>query len=278
MPMNIDYPYFPPRPSNSKWHGLTPDGKLPEIHLYDGSQCNRACEFCIVSGHPQGWYQPFNSETLDKALALVSPQGKIKFYGGEPTLHPENILTAVNYLQSQGFCGQFRLYTNGILADNLIYLLESIPEMDAVLNYSILHGRGAAPIPQVALHKLLSFPAGRIFAGHPDLVDAGIAKSPGMAAPEFAGKCPHCYPVVRSDGMIHGCPFAVEITTPLHFDLGTDDRALANFQNLIAWQTEIVETEAVRRQIHPCQVCKNHLKELPVPNAAPKSVGESKFV
>lgn len=264
------YPYLPPRPSKGKWSGLAVDGCLPEIHLYDGSMCNRACTFCCVSGNPNGWHWPYCAETLDLALSVVSPEGKVKFYGGEPTLHPENVLQAVVYLRSQGFRGSFRIYSNGIRAQELVTILAAVPEMDAVLNYSILHGRGAAPLPRHSLEILLAFPEGRIFSGHTELVDVGTPESPNSAlgADSFNGKCPHCHPVLRSDGLLHGCPFAVEILSP-HFELGrpggNPQEMLQRFNDLLKWQTEVVEAEAQRRNILPCQVCNRHLDELPLP-------------
>jgi hypothetical protein len=32
--------------------------KLSDLHIYTGSKCNRQCDFCIVSGRPDGWYEP----------------------------------------------------------------------------------------------------------------------------------------------------------------------------------------------------------------------------
>jgi len=266
----LHYPYLPPRPSKGKWSGLTPDGRLPEIHLYDGSKCNRACTFCCVSGNPGGWYRPYCAETLDLTLSIVSSEGKVKFYGGEPTLHPENVIQAVTYLRSQGFRGTFRIYSNGIRAQELVTILTDVPEMDAVLNYSVLHGRGAPPLPRHSLEILLAFPENRIFSGHIELVDVGAPASPDPAleAGNFDGKCPHCHPVVRSDGFLHGCPFAVELLSP-HFELGwvggDPQDMLQRFHELVRWQTEVVEAEAQRRNMLPCQVCNHHLDELPLP-------------
>ncbi|MBD2090606.1 radical SAM protein [Microcoleus sp. FACHB-1515] len=264
------YPFLPPRFSQGKWHGFAPDGLLPQVHLYDGSMCNRACAFCCVSGSPQGWHRPYCKEMLDLALSIVSPTGKIKFYGGEPTLHPENVLNAVQYLRSQGFPGTFRIYSNGIRATELTQILTAVPEMDAVLNYSILHGRGATPIPKRSLEILLAFEPGRIFSGHTEIVDVGApeATDPSLTAESFDRHCPHCHPVVRSDGWVHGCPFAVEIAAP-HFELGklgSDPQTiLQKYDALVRWQIEVVEAEADRRGILPCQVCNQHLAELPLP-------------
>lgn len=263
------YPFLPPRPSSGPFTGLV-NGRLPELHLYDGSRCNRACAFCAVAGSPRGWYRPFGPEVLEFALELVSPRGSIKFYGGEPTLHPENVVQAVAFLEQGGFVGRFRLYSNGIRAEVLTEVLDAVPEMDAVLNYSILHGRGVPSIPRHSLELLLGYERGRIFSGHPDLVDVGAAgELPAESVTEsFGGACAHCHPVLRSDGIFHGCPFAVENRSP-HFQLGgvgsPAGPAVGEFEKLIRWQSEVLEPEARRRGLHPCQVCDRHLEGLPEP-------------
>lgn len=264
------YPYFSDRPSQGKWHGVQDDGLLPEVHLYDGSLCNRACAFCCVAGSPQGWQMSFDTAALELALSVVSPHGKIKFYGGEPTIHAENVIWAASYLRERGFLGSFRLYTNGVLAERVIQILDAVDGLDVVLNYSILHARGADALPAKALEKLLKYPEGRIFSSHAELHDTGVApEAPdaSLGAPNEQG-CPHCHPVVRSDGQLHGCPFAVEIQTP-HFDIGhvgdAPERLLARFKAHVQWQTDVVEAEARRRGCTACEVCKHHIHELPLP-------------
>src|SRR5689334_931710 len=99
--------------------------KFSDLHLYTGSKCNRQCDFCIVSGRPDGWYRPMTTESLDAALALVPVDGTIKFYGGEPTLDLENLLWAIRYLREHGFIGWFTVFSNGVLADRVIEILEA---------------------------------------------------------------------------------------------------------------------------------------------------------
>ena len=248
------------------------DGRLAELHLYDGPLCNRACSFCCVAGSPSGWQQPFDEALLEYALELVSPTGCIKFYGGEPTIHPEQVIEAARFLRANGFQGSFQLFTNGILAKRVLEILDAVPGMIAVLNYSILYGRGADPIPERALELLLEHHDGRIFAGHDELNDAGSApETPDTAsAPDKGATCPHCYPVLRSDGVFHGCPFAVE-NLHEHFILGKmgSDRTAAEsihrFWQQIEWQREHVEPTARVSGKTACQVCKHDLDKLPSP-------------
>lgn len=268
------YPYFPARQSRGPFSELL-GGKLPCLHLYDGSRCNRRCEFCIVAGSPEGWHKAYCQETLEYALALVAPNGCLKFFGGEPTLYPGEVLDAVRYLQEHGFSGTFRVYTNGVRADALLGLLEAVPSMDAVLNYSILHGRGAPPIPEPAMRKLLAFPGARINSGHPDIVDINAPVSPSQieeldSAGSFQGGCGRCFPTLRSDGLFHGCPFAVEKSDP-HFTLGRvgetpAPEALRRFQEFHRWQAEVLVPTARSRSVHPCRVCDEGLETVPLPS------------
>ena len=101
--------------------------RFRELHLYHGSKCNRACDFCTVSGHPDGWYEPFRTPVLDRALALVDPDGNLKVYGGEPTLELADLLDAIRYLRAGGFTGWITVFSNGVLADRVIALLEADP-------------------------------------------------------------------------------------------------------------------------------------------------------
>ena len=77
-------------------------GKMDELHLYHGSRCNRVCAFCCVNGEPQGHHLPFDANVLQAAVRLVSRQGSLKIYGGEPTLDAKNLLWSVAYLREAG--------------------------------------------------------------------------------------------------------------------------------------------------------------------------------
>jgi hypothetical protein len=207
-------PLFPPHRSREQYDPSWTCFR--ELHLYNGSRCNRACEFCTVAGSPSGWYEPFTPPVLDLALQLVAPDGNLKIYGGEPTLDPANIRESMAYLRAGGFTGWFTLFTNGVLAERLIALLEADDRCEAVLNYSILFGDGAPPLPRRAQRALEEYARGRpgvLFASHPDLVPVG----PGATfashepRPSFQGTCPRCPPVLTSRGLLHACPFAVEL-------------------------------------------------------------------
>ena len=73
-------------------HYAPGDHALRELHLYEGNFCNRTCAWCTIQGSPDGWYEPYRAEVLDQARRSVAPDGNIKFYGGEPTLHAAAII------------------------------------------------------------------------------------------------------------------------------------------------------------------------------------------
>jgi hypothetical protein len=274
---------------------------LSDLHLYTGSKCNRRCAFCIVDGRPDGWYQPMAAEALDAALALVPADGTIKFYGGEPTLDLPNLLWAMGYLREHGFGGWLTIFTNGVQADRVIAALEADDRTDVVLNYSILHGIDADPIPPAALARLQAWAAahpGRIYSSHAGVFPFGpgatfadevgqahldarmqtsLAKKveAGHVTPDTAVEasarnyriCPRCRPAVATDGRHLACPFAVESASP-HFELGrvgdSPDRVLHRYRQFLDWITDVLEPEAERQQQHPCRVCTEGLAPLPV--------------
>ena len=126
------------------------DAELRELYLYDGNFCNRACSWCTVFGSPEGWHQAYSERVLDSAAAAVAPDGNIKFYGGEPTLHVEGLIEAMRHVRGRGFRGLFTIFSNGVRARALIRVLDSDPRTEAVLNYSIYLGRDAEPLPERA--------------------------------------------------------------------------------------------------------------------------------
>ncbi len=275
--------------------------RFSDFHLYTGSKCNRKCDFCIVSGRPDGWYRPLTEEIVDAAVRLVPKDATIKFYGGEPTIDADNVVWAFGRLRELGFNGWLTIFSNGVLADRLIRILESDALSDVVLNYSILHGEDAEPIPPESLRKLKEFAAanpGRVYSSHAGVFPYGrgvefvaavgqhhvaermhvsLSKKieSGQLTIETAHVieekgfrlCPRCRPALRSDGVFHACPFAVESNAP-HFLLGrlgenSESEVLENFQRFLDWIDETLEPEAERRNIHPCQVCTHHLENLP---------------
>jgi len=252
---------FPPFQSRERY---APEWReLRELHLYNGPRCNRSCAFCVVSGSPRGWYEPFRPEVLDVALALVAADGNLKIYGGEPTLDVENMQESVSYLRAGGFGGWFTYFTNGVQADRVIALLEADERSEAVLNYSILHGEGAEPLPEASLRRLEAYARRRpgvLFTSHPDLVPVGPGATftAPSSRPAFQGACPRCPPVLTSRGLLHACPFAVELDRP-HYPLGTGrDAATHGFdrwRHFRDWIGACVEPLAARQGCHPCSVC-----------------------
>jgi hypothetical protein len=256
--------------------GVIENHRLLELHLYPGNRCNRECDFCTVFGSAEGWYADYTAEHLDMALATVMPDGVIKFYGGEPTLNLDNLTWAIAYLRDRGFPGAIVIYSNGILADALLAALASAPlgKTTASLNYSIATGDGAPQMPLSSLRKLEAYEAdhgGAIAIGHADIVDSGRGIDPFTgedSRPKITHRCPHCYPVLKTDGSFHACPFAVENTDP-HFQLGTvqdDPETIAqNFQTFLDWLDSVHEPYAVEHDLPACTVCWKHLQALPVP-------------
>ncbi|MBC7796841.1 MAG: hypothetical protein H7Z37_08215 [Pyrinomonadaceae bacterium] len=275
--------------------------KFSDFHLYTGSKCNRTCDFCIVSGRPDGWYKPLTENALDATFELVPVDATIKFYGGEPTIDTKNVIWAMRYLREKGFVGWFTIFSNGVLADRVIKILDSDTKTDVVLNYSILHGEDAEPIPPAALEKLKQYEIqhpNHIFSSHAGVFPFGravefVAKvgqnhvvermhtsfdkkiEAGLMTVETAELieqkgfrlCPRCRPALRTDGVFHACPFAVESNEP-HFNLGklgqdSPETVLNNFQSFLDWIENTLEPEAERLQIHPCKVCTNNLNNLP---------------
>lgn len=263
----------------SRDRGVIKDNRIMELHLYPGNQCNRDCDFCTVFGTPKGWYQEYTPEHLDAVLntVMLNELGTVKFYGGEPTLNYENVMWAIAYLRERGFDGSIVIYSNGIQAQRLLDILGCDPlnKTTASLNYSIATGDGAPQMPQKSLQLLEQHERehpGAIAIGHPDIVDSGRGIDPFTGEetrPKNNPKCPHCYPVLKSDGSFHACPFAVENDAP-HFQLGTtatDPKIVtANFREFFRWLDQVHEPYAAAHNHAACTVCWKHLDKLPTPN------------
>lgn len=272
----------------SRDRGVIQDNRLMELHLYPGNRCNRDCDFCTVFGSPKGWYHDYTSDHLDAVLrtVILHDLGAVKFYGGEPTLNADNVIWAIAYLRDHGFTGAIVIYSNGIQADRLLAILTSDPlgKTTASLNYSIATGDGAPQMPLTSLHKLEAYETehpGAIAIGHPDIVDSGRGIDPFTgqeSRPKASHQCPHCYPVLKTDGTVHACPFAVENPAP-HFQLGdlsSDPEAIAqNFRAFFTWLEQVHEPYAIDHNLPACTVCGSHLDDLPTPQfldaAAPSS-------
>lgn len=258
-------------------HYSPADPELRELHLYEGNFCNRTCAFCTIHGSPEGWYQPYDEATLDQALRSVARDGNIKFYGGEPTLHAGAIIEAMAWLRGRGFSGLFTIFSNGVQAAKLLAMLDSDARSEAVLNYSIYHGRDAEPLPapaRAALEDWARAHPNRLFQGYKILFHAGagaaVALAPDREA-DFHGLgsgCVRCFPVLTSRGQFHACPFAAEIDAP-HYHLGrvgSDPAAVrANYRRFREWIDATLEPAARARGISACAMCHRHLAELPPP-------------
>ncbi len=248
---------FPPHENRERPAG---DGRFPELHLYHGSRCNRSCAFCTVNGSPDGWDAPFAADVLDAALRWVHPDGVLKVYGGEPTLDLPALLAALRFLRAGGFRGWFTIFSNGVLAERVIAILEGDAATEVVLNRSILYGEGAEPLPEPSRARLARYAAahpGRLWCSHADLAPVGrLAAADDSRA--FGGRCPHCYPVLTSRGELRACPFAVEHPLPHHLYGDTvlsPDAAAARHAEFLAWVTSVVELLAADAGRHPCSIC-----------------------
>ncbi len=270
---------FQQRKSNER--GVVQAGRLLELHLYPGNRCNRDCDFCTVFGTPKGWYHEYTHDHLDAVLQTVMQHdlGTVKFYGGEPTLNHANVIWAIAYLRDHDYQGAIVIYSNGIQAEHLLQILESDPlgTTTASLNYSIATGDGAPPMPQKSLAVLESYEInhpGAIAIGHADIVDSGRGIDPftgEVTRPKINHQCPHCYPVLTTEGKFHACPFAIENQAP-HFQLGhTSDEAATvtqNFETFLHWLDTVHEPYAVHHDLPACTVCWHHLDQLPTPDFA----------
>ena len=265
----------------SRDRGTIENNRLMELHLYPGNRCNRDCDFCTVFGSPQGEYSEYTSEHLDAALrtVMLHEGGALKFYGGEPTLNHQNVIWAIAYLRQHAFTGAIVIYSNGIRAEQLLAILDADPlrRTTASLNYSIATGDGAPQMPLKSLQQLEAYEQaheGAIAIGHPDIVDSGRGVDPFTGEetrPKVNSQCPHCYPVLKSDGQYHACPFAIENDAP-HFQLGDLQSSPAeisgNFKTFFKWLDTVHQPYAEAHNLPACTVCWNHLEHLPTPGDA----------
>lgn len=253
------------------------DRELRELHLYEGNFCNRTCSWCTINGSPDGWYAEYSTATLDQAVRTVARDGNIKFYGGEPTLHAPAIIAAMRYLRAHGFAGLFTIFSNGVKAERLIEILDSDAHSEAVLNYSIYHGRDAEPLPAAAQQKLEDWARAhpnRMFQGYKILFHAGAGAEHVYdrdREADFHGLgngCVRCFPVLTSAGRFHACPFAAEIDAP-HYDLGAVGTEPAvvfeNYRRFRTWIDTVLDPTARARGVSSCAMCHRYREELPLP-------------
>ncbi len=256
-------------------HYLEGDTQLRELHLYEGNFCNRTCDWCTIHGSPEGWYRNYSRDVLDNAFASVAVDGNVKFYGGEPTLHHQAIIDAMQYLRGKGFRGLYTIFSNGVKADRLLEILDSDERSEAVLNYSIYHGRDAEPLPAHAQQRLEDWARvhpNRIFQGYKILFHAGAGAERVYdrdREADFHGLgngCVRCFPVLTSKGQFHACPFAAEIDAP-HFDLGRvgskPETVFENYRRFRTWVDETLDPTARARGLSSCEMCHKHLAEMP---------------
>jgi hypothetical protein len=237
---------------------VSEEGRLDELHLYHGARCNRTCTFCCVEGSPQGDHAPFTQDVLASAVALVSRQGSLKIYGGEPTLDVSNLRFTLRKLRELGFQGAITIFSNGLRAKVLCDCLDSDLKIFAVLNNAIATGRGEKPLPRPAAERLLAWAEenpGRLFLSHDFTVTAGREDESTATA---GATCFRCFPTLTSQGELHACPFAVTHAHP-HFALGragdSPGEVGARFAHFQHWVEKALEPEANRQGRDACAVC-----------------------
>jgi hypothetical protein len=250
------------------------DRELRELYLYDGNFCNRACRWCTVFGSPAGWHQAYTERVLDAAATAIAADGNIKFYGGEPTLRADGLMAAMRHLRTRGFRGLFTIFSNGVRARALIRILESDPRSEAVLNYSIYLGRDARPLPARAKALLEEWSNAnplRLFSGYKVLYRAGAAMNQRLNRDREAeyhaqSECLLCFPVLRSTGEYHACPFAIEKDAP-HYDLGgaatPPAEVYASYRRFRVWARTVLDHAARAGGLTSCEMCHRHVEELP---------------
>lgn len=250
------------------------DRELRELYLYDGNFCNRDCHWCTVFGSPKGWHQDYSEAVLDAAAAAIAPDGNVKFYGGEPTLHADGLIAAMRHLRSRGFRGLFTIYSNGVRARSLLRVLDSDPKSEAVLNYSIYLGRDAEPLPERSRELLEDWSRAhplRLFSGYKVLYRVGAAVDKTLdrdreAAYHAQSACLLCFPVLRSTGEYHACPFAIENEAP-HYRLGDTTTAPAElntkYRQFRTWAQTVLDPAAKERGLTSCEMCQRHIRDLP---------------
>jgi hypothetical protein len=175
------------------------------------------------------------------------------------------------------------IFSKGVKAERLIASLESDGRSEAVLNYSIYHGRDAEPLPAHAQQRLEDWARAhpsRIFQGYKILFHAGAGAEHAFdrdREADFHGLgngCVRCFPVLTSKGKFHACPFAAEIDAP-HYDLGgvgSDPRQVfQNYRAFREWVDTVLDPAARARRISSCAMCHQHLQELPAYTSSAKA-------
>jgi hypothetical protein len=153
-------------------------------------------------------------------------------------------------------------------------MLDSDPRTEAVLNYSIYLGRDAEPLPErakAALEAWASEHPMRMFSGYKVLYRVGAGADQAFGADREAGYhaqagCVMCFPVLRSTGEFHACPFAVESAAP-HYRLGDLDTAPAeifsSYRRFRTWARTVLDPAARERGLSSCEMCHRHVQDLP---------------
>ena len=152
-------------------------------------------------------------------------------------------------------------------------VLDSDPRTEAVLNYSIYLGRDAEPLPERARDLLDAWARAhplRLFTGYKVLYRVGAAVGQPLdrdreAAYHAQSSCLLCFPVLRSTGEYHACPFAIENPAP-HYrlgDLSTSPAEInANYRRFRTWARHTLDPAARAQNLTSCEMCQRHVTDL----------------
>lgn len=101
--------------------------------------CNKRCAYCFASDTQiKSGKTSFDRKTFVRALNYLERSGlkQVRLLGGEPTLHPDFILFA-NMAIDRGF--DIMLFTNGLMPENVLNYLTSIPEKRLSILLNTIH-------------------------------------------------------------------------------------------------------------------------------------------
>ena len=167
----------------------------------------------------------------------------------------------MRYLRARGFRGLFTIFSNGVKAERLLEILDSDARSEAVLNYSIYHGRDAEPLPphaQAAARdvgaRASQPPVSGLQGPLPRRRGRRRRRSTATARPTStaSARLRALLPGADQQGRFHACPFAAEIDSP-HYDLGsvgTDPPAVfGNYRTFRRWIDDVLDPAARARGV-----------------------------
>jgi radical SAM protein with 4Fe4S-binding SPASM domain len=108
-------------------------------NLSINNSCNRKCVYCFANDTRNEFGKAsMNNETYHKALDYLQRSGlkQVRLLGGEPTLHPQ-FKSFVKKALERNF--DIMLFTNGLISDEILDFLISIPEGKLSILLNTIH-------------------------------------------------------------------------------------------------------------------------------------------